>query len=183
MSDKRKTILISVVLIGTLVLFGLYSLIWKNDGPGPEKESVVKIGEKAPNFSLPVLGGDSVQLSDCRGRVVFLNIWASWCPPCREEMPSLEALYIRLKDRPFQMLAVSIDQGGEEVVGPFMSRLGFSLPVLLDPKGITYKLYGLTGVPETFILDKNGVILQKIIGPQDWMNTQWLEYFDRITGR
>jgi peroxiredoxin len=181
MSDKRKTILISVVLIGTFGLFYLYFSIFKKEGPGTRVESVAGIGERAPDFRLPVLGGTSVQLSDYKGQVVFLNIWATWCPPCREEMPSLEALHKRLKDRPFKMLAVSIDQSGAEVVGPFMAKLGFTFPVLLDPESKTYKLYGLTGVPETFILDKNGVVIQKIIGPQDWMSVQWLEYFDRIT--
>ena len=182
MGDKRKTILVSVVLIGTFSLFCLYFLILKKNGPGPRVESIAKIGERAPDFKLPVLGGNSVKLSDYRGQVVFLNIWASWCPPCREEMPSLEALYNRLKDRQFKMLSVCIDQRGAEVVGPFMAQLGLTLPVLLDPEGNTYKLYGLTGVPETFILDKNGVVIQKIIGPQNWINVQWLEYFDRIIG-
>jgi peroxiredoxin len=97
-------------------------------------------------------------------------------------MPSMEALNRRLKDRPFKMLTVSIDQGGAEVVGPFMARWGLTFPVLLDPEGKTYKLYGLTGVPETLILDKDGTVIQKIIGPQNWVNARWLEYFDRISG-
>lgn len=181
MSDKRKTILISVVLIGTFGLFYLYFSISEKEGPGSRVESADGIGEKAPDFSLPALGGTAVKLSDYKGQVVFLNIWASWCPPCREEMPSMEALNRRLKDGPFKMLAVSIDQGGAEVVGPFLARGGLTFPVLLDPEGKTYKLYGLTGVPETFIIDKNGVVIQKIIGPQDWMSARWLEYFDRIT--
>ena len=180
MNDQGKKILIAMVLMGTFVLFYLYFSIIKKQGPGVE--SMVKIGEKAPDFELAVLGGNTVKLSDYKGKVVFLNIWASWCPPCREEMPAMEALHNRLKDRPFQMLAVSIDQGGEKVVGPFTARWGLTFPVLLDPEGKTYKLYGLTGVPETFILDKNGVIIQKIIGQQNWMNAQWLEYFDRIIG-
>ena len=179
--DKRKTILISAVLIGTLGLFFLYFSVFKI-GPGPGVEPSAGIGERAPDFKLPALGGSSVRLSDYRGQVVFLNIWASWCPPCREEMPSMEALSKRLKDRPFKMLAVSIDQGGEEVVGPFVGRLGLTMPVLLDPERKTYKLYGLTGVPETFLIDKNGAVIQRIIGPQTWTSPQWLEYFDRIIG-
>jgi peroxiredoxin len=183
MTDTGRTYLIPLVLIGTLVFFFLYFFIFRTGGPGPGEESTARVGERAPDFELSVLGGNTVKLSDYRGRVVFLNIWASWCPPCREEMPAMEALHNRLKDRPFKMLTVSIDQKGKEVVGDFTARMGLTLPVLLDPKGITYKLYGLTGVPETFILDKNGVVIQKIIGPENWMNAQWLEYFDRIIGK
>ncbi|HMK66103.1 MAG TPA: TlpA disulfide reductase family protein [Thermodesulfobacteriota bacterium] len=143
-------------------------------------ETGPRIGEAAPDFRLSALGGKSVSLSDYKGKVVFLNIWASWCPPCREEMPSMEALYNKLKGMPFEMIAVSIDQSGEETVGSFAAQFGLTFPVLLDPESKTYRLYGLTGVPETFIVDKNGVIIQKIIGPQDWMNKQWLNYFDHI---
>jgi peroxiredoxin len=182
MSDKRKPLLIFIVLIGTLGLFYFYFLSFKNEGPGRMVESGPRIGEVAPDFKLSALDGKSVRLADYKGRVVFLNIWASWCPPCREEMPSMEALHNKMKGRPFEILAVSIDQGGKETVESFTAQFGLTFPVLLDPEGKTYGLYGLTGVPETFIVDKNGVIIQKIIGPQDWMNKQWLEYFDRIIG-
>lgn len=94
----------------------------------------------------------------------------------------MEALYQRLKGQEFEMLAVSIDREGKEVVGPFVAKYGLTFPVLLDPDNKIYKLYGLTGIPETFIIDKNGVILFKIIGAQNWMGKEWLEYFDRIIG-
>ena len=80
------------------------------------------------------------------------------------------------------MLAVSVDRDGEKVVRPFAKKYGLTFPVLLDPDNKTYRLYGLTGVPETFILDKSGAVIQKIIGPQNWMNKEWLDYFDRIIG-
>ena len=80
------------------------------------------------------------------------------------------------------MLAVSIDRDGGRVVRPFAVKYGLTFPVLLDPDNKTSRLYGLTGVPETFIVDKSGVVIHKIIGPQNWMNKEWLDYFDRITG-
>ncbi len=80
------------------------------------------------------------------------------------------------------MLAVSIDREGKNVVGPFVAKYGLPFPVLLDPESKTYRLYGLTGVPETFIVDKSGMVINKIIGPQDWMKKEWLDYFDRIVG-
>ncbi len=80
------------------------------------------------------------------------------------------------------MLAVSIDREGEKVVRPFAAKYGLTFPVLLDPDMKIYRLYGLTGIPESFIVDKNGVVIDKIIGPQNWMKKEWLDYFDRIIG-
>ena len=80
------------------------------------------------------------------------------------------------------MLAVSIDREGEKVVRPFAAKYGLTFPVLLDPDSKTYRLYGLTGIPESFIVDKSGVVIHKIIGPQDWIKKEWLDYFDRIVG-
>ena len=181
MSLKLKPILIFAVLIGAIGLFGLY-LIFFGNRPGPTVDSKSSAGVAAQDFGLPTLRGDYVKLSDYRGKVVFLNIWATWCPPCREEMPSMESLYQRLKGRGFEMLAVSIDREGEKVVSPFAAKYGLTFPVLLDPDSKTYRLYGLTGVPESFILDKSGVVIYKIIGPQNWMKKEWLDYFDRIIG-
>jgi peroxiredoxin len=182
MSDKWKLILIFLVLIGIIGLFSLYFFIFESKGPGPRIDYGAKVGVVAPDFLLSTLRGNSVKLSDYRGKVVFLNIWATWCPPCREEMPSMEALYRRLKGREFEMLAVSIDRKGEEVVRPFVIKYGLTFPVLLDPENKTYMLYGLTGVPETFIIDRNGVVIYKVIGAQDWMKKEWVDYFDRILG-
>jgi peroxiredoxin len=182
MSDKWKLILIFLVLIGIFGLFSLYFIIFESKRPGPRADFGAKVGDEAQEFVLPTLRRNSVKLSDYRGKVVFLNIWATWCPPCREEMPSMESLYQRLKGREFEMLAVSIDRQGEKVVGPFVAKYGLTFPVLLDPDSKTYKLYGLTGIPETFIIDKKGIIILKMIGPQNWMEKEWLDYFDRIIG-
>jgi peroxiredoxin len=182
MNDKWKLILIFLVLIGILGLFSLYFIIFEGKPPGPRPDYGAKVGAVAPDFVLSTLRDNSVKLSDYGGKVVFLNIWATWCPPCREEMPSMEALYQRLKGRDFEMLAVSIDRKGEEVVGPFVAKYGLTFPVALDPDNKIYKLYGLTGIPETFIIDRSGVIILKIIGPQNWMKEDWLDYFDRIIG-
>jgi peroxiredoxin len=181
MSDKWKLILILVLLIGFFGLFSLYFIIFENKRPGPRADYGTKVGEVAPDFLLSTLRDNAVKLSDYRGKVVFLNVWATWCPPCREEMPSMEALYRRLKGRDLEVLAVSIDRKGKEVVGPFVAKYGLTFPVLLDPDNKIYKLYGLTGIPETFIIDRSGVIIHKIIGPQNWMEEEWLDYFNRIT--
>lgn len=180
MSDKWKLFLLFLVLIGIFSLFSLYFIIFESKRTVPRVDYGVKVSVAASDFSLPTLRGNYVKLSDYRGKVIFLNFWATWCPPCREEMPSMEALYQRLKGRDFEMLAVSIDRKGKEVVGPFVEKYGLTFPVLLDPENKTYNLYGLRGIPETFIIDKNGVIVYKVIGAQDWMKKDWLDYFERI---
>jgi peroxiredoxin len=182
MSDRWKLILIFLVLIGTISLFSLYFIVFEKNRAGSRVDFKSKVGAAAQDFGLPTLRGDYVKLSDYRGKVVFLNIWATWCPPCREEMPAMESLYQRLKGRDFEMLAVSIDREGEKVVGPFAAKYGLTFPVLLDPDSKTSRLYGLTGIPESFIVDKSGVVIHKIIGPQDWIKKEWLDYFDRIIG-
>ncbi len=180
--SKRRVILILVGLIVTLSIISVYLILFETNRPAPGLNVRPVVGTIAPDFELLALGGDHVKLSSYRGNIVFLNVWATWCPPCREEMPSMELLDQRLKGRNFKMLAVSIDRDGEKVVPPFIEKHGLGFPVLLDPNSETYRLYGLTGVPETFIIDKNGIILQKIIGPQDWTKKDWLDYFDGAIG-
>lgn len=178
MNDRWKLILIFLVLIGIIGLFSF--IIFENKRPAPRPDYRAKKGEVAPDFLLPTLRGNLVKLSDYKGKVVFLNIWATWCPPCREEIPSMEGLYQRLKGQEFEMLAVSIDRDGEEVAGPFVAKYGLTFPVLLDPENKTYNLYRLRGIPATFIIDRKGFIIYKVIGAQDWMKKEWLAYFDRI---
>ena len=182
MSDKRKLVLICLLLIGSFSLFILY-VFFERDRVSSRLNFGGIVGKEAPDFTLPTLKGDSVRFSDYRGKVVFLNFWATWCPPCREEMPSMESLYQRLKGREFEMLAISLDQEGEKVVGPFVAKYGLSFPVLLDTDKKVSQLYRLSGIPETFIIDKNGFIALKIIGGQDWIKKEWLDYFDQMIGK
>jgi thiol-disulfide isomerase/thioredoxin len=125
-------------------------------------------GAVAPDLSVPDLSGKEARLSDLRGKVVILNFWASWCPPCREEMPSMVKLNNAMAGKQFQMLAVSIDEGGKKAVEAYSAKSGIKLPFYLDIDGKGSRLYGTTGVPETFIIDKKGVILKKIVGGMDW---------------
>jgi peroxiredoxin len=125
-------------------------------------------GNPAPDFALSDLSGHKVRLSDLKGKVVLVNFWATWCPPCREEVPSMANLNRVMAGKPFQMLAISIDQEGKQAIEAFFSRAGVTLPALLDSNGAIGKLYGITGVPETFIVDRKGVIMKKVVGGLDW---------------
>ena len=129
----------------------------------------------ARDFSLPtarsaMLAGNiarNISLEDLKGNVVFLNFWATWCPPCRDEMPSMEALYSRFKDRNFEMLAVNVGENAEEVL-EFMTAYNLSFPALLDRTGAISRLYGIQAIPVTCIIDKDGNIILRLTGSLDW---------------
>lgn len=116
--------------------------------PAPE------VGAEAPYFALIDLNGERVSLSDLRGQVVLLNFWATWCGPCREEMPTIQERY---NDGGFAVLAIDFDESKEKVQG-YMDELGIDLPVLLDPGGNIQELYRVRGYPTSFFVDADGVI-------------------------
>lgn len=126
------------------------------------------VQKAAPDFVLPDLTGQVVRLSQLKGKVVVLNIWATWCPPCRKEMPTMELLYQKMKGADFVMLAASQDVDGRNTVLPYLRESGLTFPVLLDVQGEIGKKYGVTGYPETFIIDRQGMIVHRHIGYNDW---------------
>jgi peroxiredoxin len=130
--------------------------------------STVAAGKLAANFKLKDLKGDEVSLGSLRGKVVFLNIWATWCAPCREEMPSIESLYNDFKaNEDFVVLAVSQDTDGA-TVRPFVLQNHFQFTVLLDPRNEVGESYDVNGIPETFIIGRDGRIVAHHVGPYDW---------------
>lgn len=134
-------------------------------------------GVPATDFTLPDLDGKMVSLSDYKDKVVLLNIWASWCPPCVEEMPSMEKLHQELKNEDFKILAVSIDTTGAKTVASFMKKHKLNFTALSDTEGKIKGIYQTTGVPETFIIGKDGIIVQKVIGPRDWATPEAIQFF------
>jgi peroxiredoxin len=122
----------------------------------------------APDFSVVDLTGRVVRLSALRGRVVLVNVWTTWCPPCRDEMPSMERLYQALRGPDFELLAVSEDEGTVDTVRAFVDDLAVTFPVLHDPQRQVGSRYGVWGYPETFIIDRAGRIVERVIGPRNW---------------
>ncbi|MDT8334662.1 MAG: TlpA disulfide reductase family protein, partial [Desulfurivibrionaceae bacterium] len=120
-----------------------------------------------PDFSLVDLDGKPWTLSDLKGQVVFVNFWATWCPPCREEMPSMQKLYTTLPKDKFKMLAI-LNKDKPEVARTFAAKRGLTMPILNDQDNKVGPKYGLTGLPETFIIDKTGVLRNKVVGPAQW---------------
>ncbi len=142
-----------------------------------------RVGNAAPEFSLSDLSGNAVRLANLRGRVVFLNIWATWCEPCREEMPAMQALYARLHGPDFEMLAVNADQGDRAGVDRFVHEHGLTFPVLPDPDLTIADRYLVTGYPETFIIDRNGRIVAHELGPREWDSPASHAAFKRLIER
>jgi peroxiredoxin len=128
----------------------------------------VKSGKKAPNFSLADLKGKKSELKHFKGKVVFLNFWATWCGPCKEEMPSMEALYNQFKEKDFVFLAISVDYEGVKPVKEYIEKQRYTFPVLIDPKCETLDLFEVKGIPTTFLIDKKGIMIGRAIGPKDW---------------
>ena len=139
-----------------------------------EKAGLRMLKESIParNFSLPLAGAGADQsLGDLKGKVVFLNFWASWCGPCREEMPSMEALYGRFKGRGFEILAVNC-QEKEDTVLAFMANNGLSFPAALDLDGRVSGFYGIQAIPATFLIDRSGNIVLRLVGSIDWNTSE-----------
>jgi cytochrome c biogenesis protein CcmG/thiol:disulfide interchange protein DsbE len=130
---------------------------------------LIEVGSTAPDFKAVALpGGRPASIKDYRGKVVLLNIWATWCPPCKVEMPSMEQLHHRLAGTDFALVAVSIDEEDSTVVNAFVKEMGLTFPVLHNRDGKIRQLYQTTGVPESFVIDRDGVIVKKVIGAADW---------------
>jgi thiol-disulfide isomerase/thioredoxin len=134
---------------------------------------------EAVDFSLDSLDGGETSLSDLRGRFVFLNFWATWCPPCREEMPSMETLYTALEDAPFEMIAVNVREDRNTVEG-FIDEFGYTYPVLLDGNGSVSTNYGVRGIPTTFFIGPDGTVLGMLVGTRYWDEDDVMDGMRRI---
>lgn len=136
-------------------------------------------GALAPETVLSTLNGKNVKLSDFKGRIVFLNFWATWCPPCIQEMPEMEKLHRKLSAEDFVMVAVGLKES-EERVGRFFGKEKLTFTSLVDPGGEAAYAFGIAQIPTTLILDKNGRILGKVIGPRNWADKEYEDFFRRL---
>ena len=149
-------------------------LIYKQADPNK-----VVVGKPAPNFVVKDKSGNTLKLSDLRGNLVFLNFWASDCLPCVQEMPDMEVMNHAFKDRKFKMITVSIDTDWKPVT-QFFEEYKLTMPVYLDPGREVYGAYHLTGTPETFLIDRNGILLKHTIGADRWASNAVLAYVDKL---
>jgi peroxiredoxin len=149
------------------------------------------VGDAVPELRLPLIDGDTASLTDYRGRVVMLNIWATWCPPCVTELPSMQRVYEAYADRGLAILAVAVDhRPGERqadgrvvgVVSEFVDRFGLTFPVALDPTGGTERLLEVNYLPTTFLIDRRGRIRAREVGGRYWDAETHIEMIESLLG-
>jgi cytochrome c biogenesis protein CcmG/thiol:disulfide interchange protein DsbE len=145
----------------------------------------VTVGSKAPAFHASAIDGvpRTKTLADYKGDVVLLNVWATWCLPCRTEMPSIQALHDRFAARGLKVVAVSVDKAGsEEEIRKFRDQYGLTFEILNDPTGDIQRDYQTTGVPETFIIGRDGMIRRKVIAADNWDSPANRALFAQLLG-
>jgi peroxiredoxin len=153
----KKRLISVIVILGAAMLFAACE----------KTPELAAVGKPAPDFSLVDRQGRTWKLSALRGQVVFVNFWATWCPPCLQEMPSMQKLFSSMPQDRFKMLAILYKD--EPAAADRMAlQHQYTFPILVDPGSRVGRAYGLTGVPETFIIDKEGVLREKFIGPVQW---------------
>ncbi len=149
------------VRIKTLTLVSLLLIAGCGDA-----RSFGRVGEIAPPYAARGLSGDSVRLADLRGKAVLLNVWATWCIPCRKELPELQALHTKLASRGLQVVGVSVDEGNDDAaVRDFAHEFGITYRIVRDPHELVYNAFAIPGVPASFLIDRTGKVVWRHLGP------------------
>jgi len=146
-----RTLCASILLV--LLIWGCTSQAENNELPG-----------RAPQFALKDLKGHTLRLKDLRGRVVLLNFFATWCAPCRQEIPDLERLYKRFNDQGLEIVGISLDMEGAPLLNPFVQHYGISYPVVLGTREVVVDYGGITGIPTSFLIDRDGRVAKHFVG-------------------
>ena len=172
--SKTNTVKILVIL---LILGGAILLAWRLQPARP-----VAVGERAPDFTLPALAQGSLALHDFGRHVVVLNFWATWCPPCVEETPSLEKFAERMRAQGVEVVSVSVDQDATALAA-FAAQQHLSFPILRDPDQAIANRYGTFKFPESYIIDQNGRVADKLIGAADWQDSRLITFVQELAGK
>ncbi|HEV8539953.1 MAG TPA: TlpA disulfide reductase family protein [Nitrospiraceae bacterium] len=180
--------LLSALLMFALAVAGCDNSSVQSSAESPQALAVLergglKVGSLAPNFQLTDLNGNELSLANYRGKVVLVNFWATWCGPCRVEMPAMQLLYQDFDRKDFEILAVSTDPQGMAVTRPFRDALGLGFPILHDSDFRIGVLYGARTLPMTFILDRDGIITHRIFGARDWQSSEARQIIQNLVKR
>jgi DsbE subfamily thiol:disulfide oxidoreductase len=156
---KNKTLVLAVLLLcGAAVFFFV-----------PRQDTAVKKDAAAPSFKVKdAVTGQILSSAGLGDKVIFVNFWASWCQPCKEEMPSIEALYREMAAHKDFVMVTVLYKDSPDSAFAYMKSMGYNFPVFVDPDGNVSRDFGVTGVPETYIIDKKGVLVKRVIGGLDW---------------
>jgi peroxiredoxin len=163
MTPSQRRITYSIIL-----LLGFAWILVSADRSGTSTAGLIPAPQQgflAPEFELQSTSGETVKLSDLRGQAVLINLWATWCPPCRAEMPAIEKVYNEYKDQGLVVLAVNMTYQDTPIdIAPFVAEYGLTFPILLDPAGSVGTAYQLRSLPSSFFINRNGVINEVVIG-------------------
>jgi cytochrome c biogenesis protein CcmG/thiol:disulfide interchange protein DsbE len=170
---KHKAFILLIILVsGIAVAFFLL----KHD----DSSEVIRIGRVVPDIELVDNDHNTVKLSELRGSVLFINVWATWCGPCIEELPSIEELFRHFSGNPqFKFISILFKDNRQSAQG-YMKENSYTFPVYINPDGSAVKKLRITGVPETFIIDKKGILRNKVIGPGEWNSPTVIEALERL---
>ena len=175
----RRPVLVFLILV--VGCGALYFYTSNSSEPVHDPAAMVAIGSPAPDFQLADNNGNLVSLSALHGKVVIVNFWATWCPPCRAEMPSMEKLNSLMAGEDFVMLAINIEANGRSLVAEFLQKTPYTFPILYDEEGVVQELYGVYKFPESFVITKDGLIDDKVTGAIDWAHPETITYFKALT--
>ena len=167
---NKGPVLIIIIVISAAALFFL-----------PEKKEysrIAEVGKAAPLFEYQDSKGKTWKLADFKGKVVYVNFWATWCTTCESEMPSKEALRKKMEGRPFQMFGMLFRDDPANLI-PYFQTHEVNLPTLISPGNEAARIYGITGVPETFIIDKDGIVREKLVGARVWDSPENLAMIEK----
>jgi thiol-disulfide isomerase/thioredoxin len=176
MMNKRKVILLSVFFAVAAVIF-LFSYGGNNlqkpaTGNGADSATVLSVADS--------LSGKKLSASEYYGKVLFVNFWATWCPPCKEEMPSIEALYREMSSSDNFRMVTILYKDSPSSAHEYMKSQGYTFPVYVDTEGKTARQYGVTGVPETYIVDKKGNLVKRFIGGLDGNSPEFKSFLKSL---
>lgn len=157
---SRAVILIVIFIIGIALAFFMMKDQYRSE--------IITVGSAVPDIELIDISQNKLNLSELNGSVVFVNFWATWCEPCIDELPSIEILFRRFSHNPRFKLVTILFKDDRQKVLRYMEENGYTFPVYMNPDGSAAKKFGITGVPETFIIDKKGILRDKKIGPEQW---------------
>ena len=167
---KTKSNLTLIVMLVVAIALGAVLLLWNptpakaQERPTPEQATIVKDGHTAPDFEVQMFDGSTIKLADLKGKVVLLNFWATWCPPCRAELARVQKDIIeRFKGEPFVFIPVSRGEK-RETVAAFREKMGYTFPMGLDTESAIYKKYAQTYIPRNFLIDKEGKVVKASVG-------------------
>ena len=182
---KKYVLLFGVIFIGAILFFfehfteaPISIADVKTEEKFDQKKSAV--GYLAPDFSLRNLKGNYQSLDSFSGQVVVLNFWATWCVPCRVEMPSFEKLYRRYRSEGLTVLAVTLDKKSEKNIKSFVEEYELSFPVLLDEEGEVERLYPSMTIPFTYVIDRDGRIVARVDGAKNWESNETFEAIEYL---